>query len=343
MTTPEKSALLAHLRDRLGTGPENLTTQALAFILNQYEEAREAFAGHCRVKYQPDLPSIAQFETQVLSADDNAIPDLIGTGAGRSPLMVEVKFHAGLTPNQPVTYIKRVLKSEPGGLLLFLVPEKRAPHIWEELKARCQKDDCKLDEAPPPLLAASHGNIRIGVASWSEMLRVLEAALVTLTDQRAYWELQQLRSLCDYEDRQVFEPLDDSDLQRRLGRRIGEYRDLAFEVVQSSLDRNLVDWRGPLSSSSEWVGRYFRLKGWQCWLGVHWGLWASQEHQSPIWLFISDQRAADHPEMGEELRKKLQSRDSSCPTTAITEYASTCQRARIGMRFSGPSRNRLRT
>ena len=98
MTTPEKSALLAHLRDRLGTGPENFATQALAFILNQYEEAREAFAGHCRVKYQPDLPSIAQFETQVLSADDNAIPDLIGTGAGRSPLMVEVKFHAGLTP-----------------------------------------------------------------------------------------------------------------------------------------------------------------------------------------------------------------------------------------------------
>ena len=85
MTTPEKSALLAHLRDRLGTGPENLATQALAFILNQYEEAREAFPGHCRVKYQPDLPSIAQFETQVLSADDNAIPDLIGTGAGRSP------------------------------------------------------------------------------------------------------------------------------------------------------------------------------------------------------------------------------------------------------------------
>ena len=71
------------------------------------------------------------------------------------------------------------------------------------------------------------------------MLRVLEAALVTLTDQRAYWELQQLRSLCDYEDRQVFEPLDDSDLQRRLGRRIGEYRDLAFEVVQS---RWIVIW-----------------------------------------------------------------------------------------------------
>jgi hypothetical protein len=137
---------------------------------------------------------------------------------------------------------------------------------------------------------------------------VLECALEPLTPPRGFWELQQLRSLCEYEDQQVFEPLNDSDLQRWHGRRIGEFRDLAFEVVESSLDRDLVDKKGGLVSSFESVGRYFRLKGWECWLGVHWGLWATQEHQSPLWLFIrddraTDDRAADYPGMAEALRK----------------------------------------
>ena len=41
LTIPvERSALLVHLRNRFGPGPENLATEALAFILNQYKEAR---------------------------------------------------------------------------------------------------------------------------------------------------------------------------------------------------------------------------------------------------------------------------------------------------------------
>ena len=225
MTTPiERSALLVHLRNRFGPGPENLATEALAFMLNQYKEARDAFTRHCQ-GYHSGLPNIDRFSTQV-SAEDDAIPDLIGWVDSRSPLIVEVKFHAGLTQNQPITYMQRLLKSEAGGLLLLLVPKKRVPHIWEQLKVRCQNGHCQLQDESPDLPAASYGKVRIGVANWSAVLNVLEHALEPMTPPRGFWELEQLRSLCEYEDQQVFEQLNDSDLQRRLGRRLCEYRDL---------------------------------------------------------------------------------------------------------------------
>lgn len=298
----ERSALLVHLRDRFGSGPENLATEALAFILDQYQEAREGFVGHCR-RYCSDLPNIDLFRTQSHD-DDGAIPDLTGWVSGKNPLVVEVKFHAGLTQNQPVTYLQRLHDSEDGGLLLFLVPNKRVPHVWEQLKARCTNSGLLLhEETPAPLPAASSGNVRIGVTGWSDVLNVLQHALEPLTPPRGFWELQQLRSLCAYEDQQIFEPLEPGDLQRSIGRRIGEFRDLAFEVVGSALDRKLVSLENLRAVSTyDSVGRYFKLKGWECWLGVHWGLWATQERQSPMWLFITDRRAPNDPALEEALR-----------------------------------------
>ena len=114
----EQSALLAHLRNRFNVGPENLATEALAFILNRYPIAREAFARHCS-QYHKSLLPITGFNTQDWSAEDDAIPDLIGMSGERTPLIVEVKFQAGLTQNQPTTYLQRLIDSGDGGLLLF--------------------------------------------------------------------------------------------------------------------------------------------------------------------------------------------------------------------------------
>jgi hypothetical protein len=173
--------------------------------------------------------------------------------------------------------------------------------VWEQLKVRCTSGHFQLQEAPDLRSASTlDGNVGIGVASWSEVLEVLQLALAPLTSPKGYWELQQLRGLCEYEDQQVFEPLDVSDLQRQIGRRIGEYRDLAFEVVESAHDGDLVDTRNLKRTA---LGRYFKLKGWECWLGLDPGLWATQEHQSPLWLFITDRRAENSSGVEEAFRK----------------------------------------
>ena len=115
MTMPvQQAALLAHLRNRFPVGPENLATEALTFILNRYKQARDAFTRHCRY-YHNDLPDIDRFKTQDYLREDGAIPDLVGMGASRVPLIVEIKFHAPLTEKQPVTYMKRLLESDAEG------------------------------------------------------------------------------------------------------------------------------------------------------------------------------------------------------------------------------------
>ena len=69
------------------------------------------------------------------------------------------------------------------------------------------------------------------------------------------------------------------------------------------MSRDVVDTRGlARAAGSASIGRYFKLKGWTCWLGVHWHLWATQEQQSPLWLFIMDSRAEGNAEIAEAVR-----------------------------------------
>ena len=50
-------------------------------------------------------------------------------------MLVEVKFWAELTPNQPNAYLKR-LPSDGPAVLVFLAPEHRIQSLWPQLKGR---------------------------------------------------------------------------------------------------------------------------------------------------------------------------------------------------------------
>ena len=61
-------------------------------------------------------------KSQVIQAD-GAIPDLVGFDENSKELvLIEVNFWAGLTPNQPNAYLKR-LPSDGPAVVVFLAPE----------------------------------------------------------------------------------------------------------------------------------------------------------------------------------------------------------------------------
>ncbi len=80
---------------------ENIATEALAFILQSGESAR---AGLMKLLcgIAPGLPSL-NFRTQ--QTDSNARPDMWGFDGIVPRVFIENKFWAGLTENQPVTYL----------------------------------------------------------------------------------------------------------------------------------------------------------------------------------------------------------------------------------------------
>src|SRR6516162_3813955 len=127
----EQGQLFGYLVSRFSTHPENLATEALAFIVNRSATMREELRNLFE-RTGIELPPLARFQSQAGDEQGN-IPDLIGLdAAGAEWLLIENKFWAGLTENQPAGYLERLPK-EGGAVLLFVVPRKRLPIVWTEL------------------------------------------------------------------------------------------------------------------------------------------------------------------------------------------------------------------
>ena len=78
------------------------------------------------------LPPQLTFKTQA-SGEDSSIPDLAALDPeGREVLLIENKFWAGLTRNQPAAYLARLPQNQDG-LLLFVVPQRRLHSVWPDL------------------------------------------------------------------------------------------------------------------------------------------------------------------------------------------------------------------
>lgn len=292
--TATDETLLAHLAHRLGHGSEDLATEALAFILRNPVAAR-GMASHA-ARWCPDLSPTPRFRTQDWLSEDEAVPDLVGVAAdGSTPLIVEAKFGAALTPNQPVTYLKRLLPSGEPGLLLFLVPARRRRSIWAEIQHRCEASGLSLAPSNQSFCGA-HGPAVVAVTVWPDLLEEIERHLVPLTDhRRTFAELEQLRGLCERADRSVFAPFTTQFLGGDVGKRLQDLDSLLNEAATSLAERGMASTSGlRWSSGQNWFGRYFLFAGWECLLHVNFVRWGTQR-DTPLWLRITDKRAATHP------------------------------------------------
>ena len=128
-------SLLGFISTKLSSSPENIATEALCYILQNSKNARSGL-----VKYLTpliDLKSDVFFRTQVIG-EKKEIPDLVGVDfENHEILIIESKFWAGLTSNQPVTYLKRL--PQRSAMLLFIAPDRRLPTLWPELRRRCHE------------------------------------------------------------------------------------------------------------------------------------------------------------------------------------------------------------
>src|SRR5687768_5612239 len=79
-----------------------------------------------------ELPSDLTYVGQV-GAEGTGRPDLVGTDPDHvERLLVEAKFGAGLTEQQPGGYLQR-LPADADGMLLVVAPSARLPTLWVEL------------------------------------------------------------------------------------------------------------------------------------------------------------------------------------------------------------------
>lgn len=281
--------VLAHLALRgFSTSPENLATEALAYILSESSAARSALRAYVNALTGRDV-EVVRYATQA-SNDDQSRPDLWGFDAnGANRMVVEVKFWAGLTDAQPNKYLAAMVHD---GVVMFVTPSARIPSVWAELQRRVREagfisaepEGATNFKSDTQVLAV--GGKILALTSWRALLAQIEAHSEASEDTKTVADVRQLHALCDQMDTEAFLPLSSEELTSSLGRRVVQFEDLADTLTNRLVEESLADVTG-LRAAAAWYcsGRYLRLRGNAAYLKFDARYW-SKLGASPLWLEI---------------------------------------------------------
>jgi hypothetical protein len=258
----QNDSLFGHLASK-SAQPENVATEALNYILNRSSIARSAFIQFAK-QANVELPDELLFRTQA-GGDDNAIPDLVGTDPEAGQVfVVEAKFWAGLTDNQPVAYLNR-LPYQTASLLLFIAPARRFETLWPELLRRCRNENVSVEQSHEEM-ARGFKAIKVGtthtlaITSWQAVLAYILRALETEGEHRVASDVQQLQGLCERMDSGAFLPLRSEELTSDTGARVRQYCDIVNEVTRKAIAEGIVSVEGLRATAGEgWFLRYVTL------------------------------------------------------------------------------------
>jgi regulator of replication initiation timing len=283
------SSLFGHLVPRFASKPEDVSTEALCYVLRQSEAARQKFIGHLEQVLGIEVDPELRFSTQQ-TAEDDGIPDLWGKARDQR-VLIEVKFWAGLTGRQSSAYDDSF--GDTDGACLFLVPEERVENIKRKMKEVYEKEDAPI----------------LGVTHWSAVLSALEAAVEESTENNKHQilgDLQQLRGLCRQLKAEGFHPIRPDELGPDVARRMLDLRRLVEELREILLTDTFASWS--VTSNMRRRTSVYRFKGelykTTYFLGIHYNLWKDLE-DSPLWMKFKDERPTRREEIKTALRPKM--------------------------------------
>ena len=299
--------LLAHLTHRFASHPEDIATEGLAFLLEQSSSMRSALWNSITT-LTPHVSEPASYRTQV-AITDGTRPDIIGSDvAGHEVVMIEAKFWAGLTDNQPVAYLNRLREngSTPSALIV-VAPAQRLESLWHELLrlARPVYSGLRERTASNQMLAADvTPEISLVLTSWSYLLDALTVRASSDGDSAMVSDLLQLQSLAREQDEEAFLPVRSFELGQDFPRRMVLLTSLIDDLVQKARAAGLVTTDGLRASGrSTGYGRYFLIGQTGIWVGVSFEFWG-RYRATPLWLQV--QKWKDDTEPLAEKRRRLQ-------------------------------------
>ncbi len=285
----QSQTLFGHLAAKFVTQQENLATESLHYILSRSAVAKQAFLRFLQVQADVEFATDLSLRTQASGADA-AIPDLVGTdSAGREVLIVEAKFWAGLTPNQPVTYLRRLPDQTPA-VLLFIAPAMRFATLWNELLRRSREQGLPLaqqDKVATEFLARHvKGQHVLALASWRIVLSIIVRALEVEGQTDAASDVRQLAGFCDRMDSDAFLPLHSEELTSTVGARVRQYCALVDDVVDHLASAGVGSTQGlRAAAGAGWYARRIRIGRVLGSVNVDASKWGKYR-ATPLWLSL---------------------------------------------------------
>jgi hypothetical protein len=291
MSTPHFS-LLADLAVRLARSPEDIATEGLAFILDRSAAARNALATFLGENSPSPLAPIIHFRSQVVR-DDQARPDIEGhDAAGQTVAIIENKFWAGLTPMQPVAYLRRLPPA--ASVLCIVAPAARLQLLWPEVVDRARGAGYAIEDTrvnSQQCAARINQTLGLVMASWALILDRIARTLEAADELAILADLRQIQGLAARMDTDAFIPLTVEDLTGNTATRVMQYCELVDRTVELLLRETYISKKGFRSAGGAgWYGHYFLMQGFGCLLEFNARQWR-QRGMSPIWINIKARTA----------------------------------------------------
>ena len=287
--TVTRRTLLAKLAPKFGPQTENLAVEALGHILSGSEAARNALSELLQAG-GAGVGQVAHVRTQD-AGEDGARPDLAGSDQdGEDRVLIEAKFWAGLTENQPCGYLKRLKSAPQPSALLFVAPAQRLDSLWAELRRLCESaSDVALDSDAEGLQSARIGDgPYLMLTSWRTLLGRMAAKVSAAADSHTETDIRQLQGLAEQQDKEAFLPLRREELGPQLPRRVIDLTGIVDDAVG----------RVSKTEGVKVGNKVGMAKGFGYWLtftdpvssekitakfGVDYSLWA-RYRDTPLWL-----------------------------------------------------------
>lgn len=296
--------------------PEPIATESLGYILHHSEPARRALAGFLAVA-GVEQGSLDRIVTEDTSGEAGR-PDLAAYDDDHVlRLLIEAKFWAGLTDNQPVSYLNQLKASR--GVLLFLVPEKRMEMIWRELHERLARAEIEVGEDPSTAqlrVAKLKDGRQLVATSWTALLGHLRDGCSRASDRSATGDIDQLLGLCLEMETVGFVPLSAEQLSNvDVPRQALMLADLVDPIKDRAVALGVFSTKRLRATATKYAsGAYVAYPQAGGWIGLDFSRWA-RFGCSPMWLVFHDSdwgRAT-------KVRKALRSMHLSRPQRAFDE------------------------
>jgi hypothetical protein len=260
-----KNSLLAHIASNFISEYENVANSCIAYLLNEYSHARNA------IKRILETDSIPTYYITELSTDNNGRPDVTGLDHnGNKSVIIEGKFWANLTDNQPANYIEELSED---GKLLFLAPEKRISSLEIDISNRLNDDTAK-----------------IVISSWTNFLNLIQTENNRNHSRQLESDLIQIKELCQKMDSEGMPPLSSSDLDPMNGRITVQFADIIDEINPIIRNWEESDFKNLKTTSTKYGhGFYFRCFNFACFLCTDSYRWFTRANHTPIWLYVKDE------------------------------------------------------
>ena len=316
MTEPRPTLLAAlarrpPLRGRIER-TEHVAVEALGHILSTSEAARAALSDVVAAGGAPVGP-IVRVRTQD-TGEKGARPDLAGfDGSGLDRVLIEAKFAARLTDNQPVSYLERLQRLPDGqpSALLFVAPAARGESLWAELRRRASESPIALESFRKTegvwMAAVAGGGTRLMLTSWKVLLDRMSVRVGAADDSQAEADIRQLRGLAVREEDNVFRPLRPEELRDQdsplLVLLVEELIDLAIERAK----RRRVATKSRKQPRPWGYGQWLRLAGVDVWFGIHFDRWV-RSPTALLWLWFPSQSLEARRQTARIALQPLQSR-----------------------------------